>query len=237
MKQAISGKRRKQEILVCILLILFMVLLAIKMDGLYLDSEKAFRKVEELNGIGPSEKILLQKKSEDGQKLYFVGLLKLEEDTEFQNLVGYEGEQGAYYSIVVLEKVWNLFWAESRTEGAYIEYFNQEISAWYKKNMGVFLGACQNPEVTEVRMKWGHWMEDAEENWVTYDMGKATYPIGEDGFFYQEVDESRALLDEKGREMLIQTTYLEGRDKNGKILYRQGIDDEGRRFVNNEEVQ
>lgn len=237
MKQAISGKRRKQEILVCILLILFMVLLAIKMDGLYIDSEKAFREVEELNGIGPSEKILLQKESEDGQKLYFVGLLKPEEDTEFQNLVGYEGEQGAYYSIVVLEKVWNLFWAESRTEGAYIEYFNQEIGAWYKKNMGVFLGACQNPQVTEVRMKWGNWMETEGESWMTYEMGEGVYSIGADGFFFQEVIEKDNLSYKNGGICSIQTTYIEGRDKNGKILYRQGIDDAGRKFVNNEEVQ
>lgn len=237
MKQVISGKRRKQEILVCIFLILFMVLLAIKMDGLYIDSEKAFREVEELNGIGPSEKILLQKKSEDGQKLYFVGLLKPEENTKFQNLVGYEGEQGAYYSIVVLEKVWNLFWAESRTEGAYIEYFNQEIGAWYKKNMGVFLGACQNPQVTEVRMKWGNWMETEGESWMTYEMGEGVYSIGADGFFFQEVREKDNLSYKNGGICSIQTTYIEGRDKNGKILYRQGIDDTGRKFVNNEEVQ
>ncbi len=66
---------------------------------------------------------------------------------------------------------------------------------------------------------------------ITYDMGKVTYPIGEDGFFYQEVDTSKRLKYEDGGVKSIQCTYLEGRDKDGNVLYRDGIDDEGNCWI------
>lgn len=86
-------------------------------------------------------------------------------------------------------------------------------------------------------MKWGNWMETEGESWMTYEMGEGVYSIGADGFFFQEVREKDNLSYKNGGICSIQTTYIEGRDKNGKILYRQGIDDAGRKFVNNEEVQ
>ena len=47
---------------------------------------------------------------------------------------------------------------------------------------------------------------------------------------------SKALRDDRGNTEYIQTTYIEGRDKDGNILFRHGVDDEGRRFVNGVEV-
>ena len=126
---------------------------------------------------------------------------------------------------------------EDKTNGAYMEYYPWEISAHHDRNMGVLLGACQNPDVTEVTMKWGHWLETEAKSWMIHEMGEGTYPIGEDGFFYQEIEEEGALRDQENRIHLIQTTYIEGRDKDGNILYRKGIDDEGRRFIDNVEVE
>ena len=140
MKQTVSARRRKLEILLCIILILLMGSLTAKMDGMYLNPENAFWAIEELEGIGPSEKIIYRKESADGKRMYFVGLLEPEKDTELMQHVGFSyGEYDTYYSIVVLEKVWDTFWKQSDNEGAYIEYLNHEIDVRYKKNMSVFL--------------------------------------------------------------------------------------------------
>ena len=58
------------------------------------------------------------------------------------------------------------------------------------------------------------------------------YPVDENGFFYEKVDISDRMQYEDGSiETLVQTTYLEGRDKEGNVLYRDGIDDEGNRWI------
>lgn len=248
MKKTINAKQRKVEILFCVLAILFMVFLTMKANGLYIDPEKAAFDAQRLEGYDPFEKILLQKDSEMGdRRRYYVGLGKQPEKREFvsmideqETMIGKEVKRlPVYYDkegyLIIVELAKGLLW---RAEDVRTEYFHiVPIHAYYQEDMQMILGLCLYPEVTEVTMKWGHWMEKEDGTWMTHDIGENTYTIGEDGFFYQEVDESRASVDEKGRKMLIQTTYLEGRDKNGKILYRQGIDDEGRSFVNNKEVQ
>lgn len=238
MKQAISGSRRKKEILVSVILIFLMLFLAMEMDELYLDPEQAFWEIEKLNGIGPSEKILLQIEDAERGQMFFVGKLPPREETIFSREKSSETEEyELYYSRVTLEKVWGIFWMEDKTNGAYTDYYHQEISAHYDGNMDLLIGACQNPDVAEVTMRWGHWLETEEKSRMIYEMGEGTYSIGEDGFFYQKVDAKDALRDKENRMHLIQTTYIEGRDKDGKILYRHGMDDAGRRFVNNEEMK
>lgn len=242
MKKMINAKRRKVEILFCVLAILFMVFLTMKANGLYIDPEKAAFDAQRLEGYDPFEKILFQKDSELGdRRRYYVGLGKQPEKREFvsmideqETMIGKEVKRlPVYYDkegyLIIVELAKGLLW---RVEDVRTEYFHiVPIHAYYQEDMQMMLGLCLHPEVTEVTMKWGHWMEDAEGNWFTYDMGKATYPIGEDGFFYQEVDTSKRLKYEDGSVKSIQCTYLEGRDKNGNVLYRDGIDDEGNCWI------
>lgn len=243
MKKIINAKRRRLEIIFCVLVILFMVFLTMKANQLYIDPEKAAFEAQRLDGYDPFEKILLQKDSELGdRRRYYVGLGNQEEDAPFTAMIDeYEGRIGkevksfpVYYDkegyLIIVELTKGLLW---RAEEVRTEYFRfVPINAYYQEDMQMLLGLCLHPEITEVTMKWGHWMEDENGKWVTYDMGKGTYPIGEDGFFYQEVDTSKRLQYEDGSiESLIQTTYIEGRDKDGNILYRNGIDDEGNRWI------
>lgn len=242
MKKTINAKRRKVEIIFCVLAILFMVFLTMKANGLYIDPEKAAFDAQRLEGYDPFEKILLQKDSELGdRRRYYVGLGKQPEKREFvsmideqEAMIGKEVKRlPVYYDkegyLIIVELAKGLLW---RAEDVRTEYFHiVPIDAYYQEDMKMMLGLCLHPEVTEVTMKWGHWMEDAKGNWVTYDMGKVTYPIGEDGFFYQEVDTSKRLKYEDGGIKSIQCTYLEGRDKDGNVLYRDGIDDEGNCWI------
>ena len=242
MKNTINAKRRKVEIIFCVLAILFMVFLTMKANGLYIDPEKAAFDAQRLEGYDPFEKILLQKDSELGdRRRYYVGLGKQPEKREFvsmideqEAMIGKEAKRlPVYYDkegyLIIVELAKGLLW---RAEDVRTEYFHiVPIHAYYQEDMQMMLGLCLHPEVTEVTMKWGYWMEDENGKWVTYDMGKGIYPIGKDGFFYQEVDIRKQLKDEDGSSYLVQTTYLEGRDKDGNILYRNGIDDEGNRYI------
>lgn len=233
MKHTVSARRRKLEILLCIILILLMGSLTEKMDGMYLNPEDAFWAIEELEGIGPSKKIIYQKESADGERMYFVGLLEPEKDTELMRHVGFSyGQYDTYYSIVVLEKVWDIFWKQSDNEGAYIEYLNQEIDVRYKKNMSAFLVSCRNPDVKEVHLRWGELLENGTYDWTAIHGGSALFVIENDGYFVHKIDED---ITEQYDD--IQAIYIEGRDKDGSILYRHGIDDEGRRFTFNKEVK
>lgn len=240
MKRTVSAKCRKMEVIFCVLLIFFMVLLTMKANRLYIEPEKAVYEAQRLEGYEPFEKVLLQKDEERGNRRYYVGLLEQSEETPFislidenEALIGREVtklpvcyDKEGYLVIVELAK--GALW---RAEDVQLEFYGiVPINAYYRQNMGTILGLCLHPEVTEVTMKWGHWMEE-DGKWKTYDIGKGIYSIGDDGFFYQDVDASKALRDEEGWPMLIQKTYIEGRDKDGNVLYRDGIDDEGNRWI------
>lgn len=82
----------------------------------------------------------------------------------------------------------------------------------------------------------GHWI-DGPKGWETYVMDEGNYTMDESGFFYQEVDVEKALPDKYGGSQSIQTVYIEGRDEDGNILYRHGMDADGKRFSFNEEVK
>lgn len=235
-KPMLNSRQKKKRLFLslCVSVLSLMVInWGFEHTGKYLSWKKAVMETLRMSGYGEPGEFLLQR---DGTtEVYGVGFFNRMEERPEKYVVTKVEKSTAETYLVSVQVIRNGFlWEPVRFNS---EFYNMELQAWYQSDMELMLGLCENPNVTEVTMKWGHWMEDAKGNWVTYDMGKATYPIGEDGFFYQEVDESRASVDDKGRKMLIQTTYLEGRDKNGKILYRQGIDDEGRSFVNNEEVQ
>lgn len=241
MKKIKNAKRRRLEIILCALMLFFMVFLTTKANQLYINPEKAAFAAQRLEGYDPFEKILLQKDAVGDRRRYYVGVENQQDDAQFTAMIDvYEERIGkeitwnpvAYDKegcLIIVELEKGLLW---HAEEVRTEYFHiVPINAYYQEDMQMLLGLCLHPEVTEVTMKCGHWMEDENGKWVTYDMGRGTYPIGEDGFFYQEVDTSKRLKYEGGSVRSIQTTYLEGRDKDGNVLYRDGIDDEGNRWI------
>lgn len=227
MKKGMNARRRKGEILLCILLLAWMGLVTMKAQRLYLDPEKAFWESERLAGIGPSEKILLQKEDEEKDMLYMIGRLEQEKTTEFMTLSGKEADQTAgWLSVVYLEKVGGIFWREKWTS---TEYFYTELQAWYNDNMEMMLGFCRNPDIKEVTMVYGHtWEQDG--TWAPHVLGEGIYEMDADGFFYQEIDTSKALHEHEEDKFglrAVNVLYMEGRDKDGTILYRHGIDKDG----------
>lgn len=132
-----------------------------------------------------------------------------------------------------LERIGGIFW---RRDSIWTEFYNTQLQAWYQQGMETIVGCCQNPNIKEVNMKWGHWI-DGPKGWETYVMDEGNYTMDESGFFYQEVDVEKALPDKYGGSQSIQTVYIEGRDEDGNILYRHGMDADGKRFSFNEEVK
>lgn len=241
-KPMLSSRQKKRQIFLslCIIgLCLPLLYLSFQRSGKYLSWEKAVTEALEARGYGAPEGFLLEK---DGTV-----------EVGYGGFFSYSKEQPDKWVVCKLTKsptdAW-LFtvhaiqdgpWWGANTIGG--DYYNTELKAYYNENMEMMLGVCQNPDITEVTLRWGHWEVDETETAEIYVMDEAILPVDEKGFFYQEVDPSKAKVDIKTypdggweeRMRLIQTIYLEGRDKDGNILYRDGMDEAGRRFINNAE--
>ena len=242
MKRVLNNKKRIREIILCIFLLVLMAVLTLKANKLYIDPEKAFNEAVELEGWGKYELLLKANEPVDNKCRYYVGLLNLPKETEFFTKIDEYKElrekqitwspaafkEEGYLVIGELNK--GLLW---KVRDIRIEYYGVvPINAYYQQDMQMLLGLCLDPDITEVTMHWGHWIQQEDGNWTTYNMGKGIYPVDEKGFFYEEVDISNRMQYEDGSiETLVQTTYLEGRDKEGNVLYRDGIDDEGNRWI------
>lgn len=219
MKTMSAVKRKKQTVLYLIVVFLLGLIMA-NYAGFHIDKEKAFYEMEEEYGIGPSEKILFQQYYPERKEQIMVGRLKR------------SGSDG-YLNIGLLYKSFGFLWQE---RGVHPQYFHMDVYTDYYNDYELLLGSVQNPKIKEVYLRYGHWMEGKNRTWDIYDIGTGTYLIDEDGFFYQNVDASKALTDNNGNTEYIQAIYIEGRDENGNILFRHGVDDEGREFVNSVEV-
>lgn len=218
--EVMNAKKRKRQAIFSLLVIFLLGAVTVDFLGWHVDPEKAFYKMEDQYGIGPSEKILFQQYFPERKELILVGRLKR------------SGSNG-YLQIGRLEKTLGFLWKEG---GVYPQYFHMDVFADYYNEYKLMLGSVQDPEIKEVYMRYGHWREGKNRTWEIHDIGKGMYQIDADGFFYQDIDVSKALRDDRGNTEYIQTTYIEGRDKDGNILFRHGVDDEGRRFVNGVEV-
>lgn len=243
-KLMLNSRQKKRQLFLslCIIcLCLPLLYLQIQRSGKYFSWEKAVAEALEARGYGMPEEFLLEK---DGTV-----------EVGYGGFFHYTKEQPEKWVVFKRTKsptdAW-LFTVQAIQCGSLwgahyvgVDYYNTELKAYYNENMGMMLGACQNPDITEVTLRWGHWEEGETDGAELYVMGEAILPVDEKGFFYQEVDESKAIVDiipyEDGsweeRQQLIQTVYLEGRDKDGNVLYRDGMDEVERRFVNNEEVK
>ena len=240
-KPMLNNKQKKTQIflsLCAICLCLPILFWGLHRNGKYLSWERAVAEVMEGQGYGVPEKFLLEK---DGiAEVHVGGFFNYIQDQPEKWVVAKRVEGAAEARLFYVQLIKDGFFWHAVRIGQ--DYYNTELKAYYNENMEMMLGSCQNPNITEVTLCWGHWLE-GEEEWKTYVMGETILPVDENGFFYQEVDPSDAMVDiihyEDGgweeRTKLIQTVYLEGRDKEGSILFRDGIDVEGRRFVNNEE--
>lgn len=234
-------KKKQLSLSLCVICIsLFLLLWGIEHSGKYLSWEKAVTEALEVRGYGAPEEFLLEK---DGVAEVHVGgffhYTKEQPEKWVVTKVTKSLKEAYLVSVQVIRD--SLLWQPVRVSS---EFYNMELQAWYNENMEMMLGSCQNPDITEVTLSWGHWVE-GDNGWEVYVIGEEICPVDEMGFFYQEVDPSKAMVDiityDDGgweeRMKLIQTVYLEGRDKDGTILYRDGMDIEGRRFVNNKEIK
>ena len=189
----------------CIAFLLVLALcggLWIMSNRLYFSPEAAFHGAERGLRYGPSEEILLTYPRGDGSQIYV-------------------GKWKAGFSVIPVEPYLGLFWrmpTDVSVEGYHTMYGDVDAVLTKEK---VLVGLSLLPEVTEVTCLF-YSMEDEVEDLKPVE--EITLPVGENGFFHEEMD----FPQERAERFYV--GYIEGRTSAGEVVYRKGLGKDGKDY-------
>lgn len=189
----------------CIVFLLVLVLcggLWIMSNRLYFSPEAAFHGAERGLRYGPSEEILLTYPRGDGSQIYV-------------------GKWKAGFSVIPVEPYLGLFWrmpTDVSVEGYHTMYGDLDAMLTKEK---VLVGLSLLPEVTEATCLF-YSMEDEVEDLKPVE--EITLAVGENGFFYEEMDFPQERAD------MFYVGYVEGRTSAGEVVYRKGLGKDGKDY-------
>ncbi|MCI7656371.1 hypothetical protein [Anaerotignum sp.] len=194
-------KRARQ----CILFLVILMLcgcLWFRSNRLYFSPEAAFYGAERGLRYGPSEEILLTYPRGDGSEIYV-------------------GKWNRGFSVIPVEPYLGLFWRMSTdvsVEGYH--FMDGDVDAMLTEE-NVLVGLSCLPEVAEVTCLF-YSMADEMENLTP--VQEITLPVGENGFFHEKMDFPQA------NPGMFYVGYIEGRTETGEVVYRKGLDKDGKEY-------